>query len=248
METRRGELIDNELSIPDRDKIIDTSRQIINNLKNDTILSSKPKPLIFSFGDKEDRENNIIESPRFELESGVKVKISGSLPPIYLYPDNSMVFVDTIGGSTPAIRHWLLPFLVNKFLPGSLRAYLVSPKEIYLTEFASDASDTLDHLIKAYVQNLEKPLPLYPELAESLHNKKDPHKVVSIDDFKNMFLDKWMENEAADPFGYSEFKICPYKYKAYSALPQFDEQKLLEFFTFTYKEIFSDIFRDKATQ
>jgi hypothetical protein len=95
---------------------------------------------------------------------------------------------------------------------------------------------------------MEKPLPLYPELAESLYDKKEPDKVIKNDDFKNMFLNKWMDHEAAESFGYSEFKSCPYRSKAYSGLPHFDVQKLHEFFTFTYKEIFTNIAGNKVAE
>jgi len=251
MQNRRGEIIDSELSIPDVEKISESVKQTVENLKNDNFLSSKPDPVVFTFGEKEDLEHNIIESPVIDLNRGIKVRLSGSLPPLYIYPDKTVTYIDIISGKKPSDHHWIQPFLINKLLPvkvkaqKGLKSFLVSPEEVFTTEFSQQDDLSLKQLVSSYIDNLENPIPLYPELAESLKDKKDPGKEISSSDLRILFLEKWIEEEGKMPFGYSEFKSCPYRFKAYSGLPEIDEGKLLNFYESSYRELFSVLHGNK---
>jgi len=247
IQNRRGELINSELSIPYIDKLHDTAKSIVENLKEDNLLAFKPEPSVFTFGDRQDLENGIILSPCFKLEKGVEIKITGSLPPLYIYPDKTVSFVNIISSSKPSISHWILPFLLNKLLPekitreNGVKAHLVSPKEVFKTRFLKKEIRSLTDLLNSYVNNLRKPIPLYPEIAEMLLDKKEPDGNIINEQLKLKFNEKWIEKDELDFSAYSEFKQCPYRLKAYGGLPHFEMKQLKKFFDSSYKELFQEL-------
>ena len=248
MENHRGELINSELSVPDIEKIKDTARSIITCLMSDPVLSSKPEPVIFTFGDKEDLEKGIIKSPEFITDKSVAIKFTGSLPPLYLYPDKTLVYVDILSREKPSIKHWLKPFLLNYLLPlnppfkDGIKVYLVSSKEIHVVEFKKRDTSEFHKVLNSYLSNLENPVPLYPEIAELLNDKKNPQKVLNTEDFISQFYEKWFEKEEGDSFGFSEFNECPYRSKAYKGTPAFDKEQLIGLYENIYRELFLEIY------
>jgi len=235
MQSLRGEIIDSELSIPDRDRITDTTRKIVHNIQSDNLLSSKPEPVTFTFGDSLNLDKAILKSPLIEVSDKVKVKIVGSLPPLYRYGDGTISHIDYTGSSKPAEGHWMLPFIMSKLLPveivrdKGLKAMLVSPEEIHSIQLPPVDDKGLKKLVCSFVHNMKKPIPLYREVAQSLKGDKE--------DLRKRFLESWIDEEGKEARGYSEFKSCPYRIKAYTGLPEVDESTLLQMFESSYMEI-----------
>ncbi|MBI9098681.1 MAG: exodeoxyribonuclease V subunit gamma, partial [Spirochaetaceae bacterium] len=244
LQSRRGEMIDSELSIPDADRLSDVARQIVDNIKSHTLLSSRPQPVSFTFGDAQDLKKSILKSPKIKLPGSVEVKIVGSLPPLYFYPDRTVSYIDYTGSSKPSSRNWILPFLMSRLLPSEIvgekgiQALLVSPKDVHSVQFPVGEETGLSNMIGSYVGNLEKPLPLYPEIAELLNDKKNPGKEWKSEDFTALFYNKWMEKGESENFGYSEFKECSYRAKVYKGLPDFNRDQMKDLFESVYREIF----------
>lgn len=234
-QSRKGEIINSELSIPDRDRITDTSRQIVESMRGDTLLVSKPDPVTYTFGDTPDMDKGILRSPLISLPGGLQVKIVGSLPPLYLYPDRTVAYIDYTGSAKPSTGHWILPFLVNQVLPVDIvrdrgvKAVLVTPKEVHSAQFPVGEEENFKKLVGSFVSNLEKPIPLYREIAQLLKGDKE--------NLKKRFLENWIEEDSKDQRGYSEFKSCPYRSKVYRGTPVVDETLLLQMFESTYLEI-----------
>jgi exonuclease V gamma subunit len=251
-QNRRGELINNELSIPDIERISDTAKKIVLNLMNDTELSSKPEPTIFSFGEKEDRDRKILKSPILIFDSGLSVKITGSLPPLYIYPDKTISFLNIISKTSPSTAHWMTPFLLNQLIPPEIRgnqgvkAHLVSPQKVFSTQFSQVENSSLEQIVRTFILNLEKPVPLYPELAELLNDKKSRGTRRNPEDLKSLFIDKWIEKDETESFGYSEFKSCPYRFKAYKGLPDVSGEDLTGLYDSLYGELFDDLNKEKG--
>lgn len=247
LQSRRGELIDSVLSIPDIERISDTAESIVRNCINHSVLSSKPEPTTYTFGDKEELEKSILEAPLFILSSGLHIKITGSLPPLYVYPDKTVSFLNIIGSNNPSAAHWLTPYLLNKLLPGKISgnkgvsAFLVSPEKVISTQFFPGNDFSIQNLVSLFTSNLEKPIPLYPEIAELLNNKKDPGVKREEAELKSQFLEKWIERDEAELFGYSEFKSCPYRFKAYRGCPDVAGELLVLFYESVYKDLFMDL-------
>ncbi len=235
MQSLRGEMIDSELSIPDRDRITETTRKIVHNIQSDTLLSSKPEPVTFTFGDIQNLDKAILKSPLIEVLDNFKVKIVGALPPLYRYNDGTVSYIDYTGSSKPVEGHWMLPFLMSKLLPfeivrdKGLKAMLVSPEEVHSIQLPSASDNSLNKLVSSFVDNLKKPIPLYREIAQNLKGEKE--------NLEKRFIESWIDEEGKEARGYSEFKSCPYRIKAYSGLPEVDEQTLLQMFESSYMEI-----------
>ena len=254
LQNRRGEIIKGELSIPNIDKLRETANLIVENLKDDILLSSKPEPVVFTFSDREDLEKCIIESPSFKLDNGIEIKVTGSLPPLYIYPDKTVSYVNIISSAKPSTNHWILPFLLNRLLPenvtgnGGIKAHLVSPKEVYKSRFVNRDYNSMINLFSSYIRNLEKPIPLYPEIAEMMIDKKNPEGNSDPEQFSVKFNEKWIEKEELDFTGYSEFRQCPYRFKAYDGLPQLDTKHLKTFFECSYKELFLELSNEEKVK
>lgn len=240
----RGELIDNELSIPALDQVNEISEKLIEKRDADSRLSSRPEPVRLTFGDETDLDKHLIKSPVVTLADGREIKIRGSLPPLYLYPDRTILTYDYLSSKSPQLRHWVTPYLINMLLPDEvkrdkgLRASLVSQEKVENVQFAPDAKAQLAELLSVYSFNSRQPVPLYPELAEKLISKKDPEAVPSgKGDLSDLFFKSWSDKEAEQDTGFSPFKSCPYRGKAYKNQLTFDEDQLKSLLKCLYVEI-----------
>ncbi|MCP4163942.1 MAG: exodeoxyribonuclease V subunit gamma [Deltaproteobacteria bacterium] len=250
LQNKRGELIDNELSIPEIERLSDTAGQIVSNLISDNVLSSKPEPTVFTFGDSDDFEKRIIKSPEFLADGDKKITVSGSLPPIYIYPDKKIVYLDIVSKSSPDVKHWITPYLVHNLLPEKmknekgLKAFLVSPKEIFTLDFPETDSTSFGNMLECYLKNLEKPVPLYPEVAELLVDRKDPARELTIEFLSKNGSEKWQQIEGAD-FGYSEFRDCPYRLKVFKQFPEKNCQEIKDLYDSFFKGLFMTIYEER---
>lgn len=240
----RGEMIDSELSLPDRDRISRTAQKIVQNIEGDPLLSSKPDPVTYTFGDSQDLEKGILKSPKITLSDELQVKIIGTLPPLYRYNNGTVSHIDYTGSSKPSEGHWMLPFVISKLLPfeilreKGLKALLVSPEDVHSVQFPSAGDKGPEQLIRSFVNNLKKPIPLYREVAQNLKGDSE--------NLERRFLESWIDEEGKEIRGYSEFKSCPYRMKAYSGLPEVDENTLLPLFESSYMEIHEILNRERG--
>lgn len=241
IQSARGEFIDNELSIPAIDRLRETTEKLLARRESDARLSSRPEPVVLTFGEKTDLTRNQIESPLITLGDGKSIAIRGSLPPLYLYPDKTILSYDFLGGSSPQFRHWLNPYLLNMLLPHELKrekglySALVGQDKIHKIQFPIETSGQLDELLSVYRFNSLQPLPLYPEIAEKLVLKKEPVVVhQKPEELAALFLQSWVDKEGERDNGFSPFKSCPYRTKAYHALPLIQEEQLMSLLNCLY--------------
>ncbi len=77
----------------------------------------------------------------------------------------------------------------------------------------------------------------YPEVAELINDKKNPSKVYPDGLFKVLFEEKWIDRDSND-FGFSEFRDCPYRQKAFGSIPSGDLERIRELYDCAFKELF----------
>jgi len=239
----RGELIDNELSIPSVDRIKERALELLRLSGEHSYLQSKPEPVTLTFGEKTELEKGIIESPLYTLSDGTQVRVRGTLPPLYFYPDGSIVYIGILSGTSVKKSQAFAPFLINGLLPEGilrdkgLRAYLVSHEKVNLFSFPGDGErEECLPLLESYRHNLESPLPLYPEVAELIKGI-DCGKAVDRKAFMSLFYDKWSDLLSGYDQNPSPFRRCPYRASAYKSLPVFNEEKMTQLYQSVYNAI-----------
>ena len=71
-----------------------------------------------------------------------------------------------------------------------------------------------------------------------MNNKKDLSIELPAETFEKLFYEKWIEKEEGS-FGYSEFRECPFRSKAFTGMPVIDGEQMKKLYDSVYREIFT---------
>ncbi|MBB6482047.1 exodeoxyribonuclease V subunit gamma [Spirochaeta isovalerica] len=241
IQNARGEQIDNELSVPFVDRLKENTVNLLEQIHSIPYLLNKPEPVAFTFGDETKLEEGILRSPAIRLENNIEVRIKGTLPPLYVFENQTFVYAGLFNSDKARLSHFFVPYLISGLLPEDvmnshdLKAYLLSPKGRESAVFnQKEGFPDMAGLIGIYLDNQQSPLPLYPEIGEEAVKRWDQIANSGSVSFTSAIREIWNDKISAMDRGFSLLKTCPYRTAAYPDLPDFDGDRMSRFVDLVY--------------